>query len=184
MSLAEITVLDGIQNIFKSGFRDTVFPIITLLGNAGIFWILFSLALVIIKKTRPLGIAMMLALILDVILCNGILKPLVARTRPYELNTAVQLLIKTPSDFSFPSGHTAASFAAASSLLYSKSKLWIPAMILAAVIAFSRLYLYVHFPTDILGGIIVGFICGYLGVLISKKLIAQYEMRHNHVEEV
>ena len=82
----------------------------------------------------------------------------------------VPLLIAPPSDFSFPSGHTAASFAAASALLCSRSRRWIWAMVLAAVIAFSRLYLYVHFPTDILGGIAVGAVSGFAGAVLSRRL--------------
>ena len=104
------------------------------------------------------------ALCIDLILCNGILKNLVARVRPFDVNTAVQLLVKAPRDFSFPSGHTAASFTAVMALyLTGEKKLFLPALVLAVLIAFSRLYLYVHYPTDVLGGVFVGLLCGYLG---------------------
>jgi undecaprenyl-diphosphatase len=92
-----------------------------------------------------------------------ILKPLVARIRPCDVNTAVQLLIARPTDYSFPSGHTAASFAATFALYFSRKKLWIPAIGLAVLISFSRLYLYVHYPTDILAGVMIGIIMGFLG---------------------
>ena len=106
----------------------------------------------------------MAALILDMILCNGILKHVFARVRPCDVNTTIQLLVPRPSDYSFPSGHTAASFAAVAALFFAgQKKLWKPALVLAVLIAFSRLYLYVHYPTDILGGIIVGVLCGYIG---------------------
>lgn len=106
----------------------------------------------------------MAALVLDMILCNGVLKHVFARVRPCEVNTTIQLLVPRPSDYSFPSGHTAASFAAVAALFFAgQKKLWKPALVLAVLIAFSRLYLYVHYPTDILGGIVVGVLCGYIG---------------------
>lgn len=111
------------------------------------------------------------ALILDAILCNGILKNAFARVRPCDVNPAVDLLISRPEDYSFPSGHTAASFAAVSALFFAgEKKLWKPALLLAVLIAFSRLYLYVHYPTDVLGGIAVGVICGYAGMRLVKQL--------------
>jgi len=105
------------------------------------------------------------------ILCNGILKPLIARARPCDINTAIQLMIPRPDDFSFPSGHTAASFAAAFSLyIAGVKKLSIPAFILASFIAFSRMHLYVHFPTDIVAGIVIGILCGYTGYLLMEVI--------------
>ena len=109
----------------------------------------------------------MAGLVLEVICCNLVLKPLVARVRPCDVNTAVQLLISRPDDFSFPSGHTGASFAAVSALCCSRSRLWIPSLVLAVLIAFSRLYLYVHYPTDILAGMLLGITSGWLGSLVS-----------------
>lgn len=175
MNQFEIGILDFIAKHFRCGFLDTIVPIITKLGDAGIFWILLAAAFLFFRKTRPLGIAMGIALILDLICCNMILKPLVARVRPYDVKEAldgvrIHLLVKAPTDYSFPSGHTAASFASCFALLFKKSKLWIPAFILAILIAFSRLYLYVHFPTDILGGIAVGLLVGWLGALLAGKL--------------
>lgn len=112
------------------------------------------------------------ALILDVILCNGILKNLVARVRPCDVNTTVQLLIPRPEDYSFPSGHTAASFATTAALFFAgkKKKLWIPALGLSVLIAFSRLYLYVHYPTDVLGGLLVGILCGWIGAQLVNQV--------------
>lgn len=137
---------------------------ITRLGDAGIIWIVLSIVLLLIPKTRKSGAVMVAALVVDVLLCNIVLKNLVARTRPYDVNTGVHLLVAKLHDYSFPSGHTAASFASVTALyLAGEKKLWKFALVLACLIAISRLYLYVHYPTDVLGGILFGVISGYLG---------------------
>lgn len=164
----ELGILDKIQDIFKSDLFDAIMPFASKLSNEGIIWIILALILLIIPKYRKVGIIVTVALILDVLLCNVFLKPLVARARPFTYNDFI-LLIKMPTDFSFPSGHTAVSFSAAFALLFAKSKMFIPAVILATIIAFSRLYLYVHFPTDILAGIILGLMCGKLSAVLINK---------------
>ena len=137
---------------------------ITRLGDAGIIWIVLSIVLLLIPKTRKSGAVMVAALVVDVLLCNIVLKNLVARTRPYDVNTGVHLLVAKLHDYSFPSGHTAASFASVTALyLAGEKKLRKFALVLACLIAISRLYLYVHYPTDVLGGILFGVISGYLG---------------------
>lgn len=165
----EIQILDWIQGL-RAPWLDSFMMAVTTLGNAGVIWILLAAVLLIGKKTRPAGLAVAAALILDLILCNGILKPLFARVRPFDVNTAVELLVARPLDFSFPSGHTAAAFAAASALGFAgRRRYCLAALVLAALMAFSRLYLYVHYPTDVLGGILVGLLCGFLGALLSRK---------------
>lgn len=164
----DFSVLDAIASC-RNPVLDAFFSAVTHLGDAGILWIALALSLLCIRKTRPLGLCMALALIFDLLLCNMILKPLVGRIRPYELRE-VALLIKAPHDASFPSGHTAASFAAAGVLALRRSRLAIPALILAAIIAFSRLYLYVHYPTDVIGGIAVGIVCAALGCFFGGRL--------------
>ena len=102
-------------------------------------------------------------------LCNVILKPLAARPRPFEVNMGVRLLIEAPKDFSFPSGHTGASFAAAAALFFVGSRGWIPAAVLAALIGFSRLYLYVHYPTDVLAGALLGIAAGWAACRLFRN---------------
>lgn len=143
-------------------------PLISKLGNGGIIWLVLSGLLCVFPKYRKAGVTMLTALALDVLLCNVMLKPLVGRMRPFTVNTGMELLINAPKDFSFPSGHTAASFAAAFALLFVKNKLWIPSMILASLIAFSRLYLYVHYPTDVLAGILLGLIVSVAANVICR----------------
>lgn len=149
-------------------------PIITKLGSGGAVWIAIALIFIIFKKYRIDGITILFALLMCVLVGNVTLKPLIARVRPCDVNTAISLLIPRPTDFSFPSGHTMSSFAAATVIFCKNKRMGIIAGILAAVITFSRLYLYVHYPSDILGGIIIGIALGILAVfvrnIINKKM--------------
>lgn len=173
----EFAILDFIRENLRTDFLDAVIPAVTALGNGGVFWIICALLMLIFPKTRKLGAAMGIALLIDGLLCNLILKPIVARPRPYEIRAAIELLIKAPSDYSFPSGHTGISFAGASAIFFGREwlskklriSLCVTAAVLAFLIALSRLYLYVHFPTDILGGMAVGILSGYIGFLLSRK---------------
>ena len=178
MTGTELAILDFIQNHMRTAFGDLIMPYISMLGNAGIIWIALTALLLCIPKCRRVGITMMAALVLDVVVCNGILKPLVARIRPCDVNTSIQLLIARPTDYSFPSGHSAASFTAVSALFCRKNKLWIPGLFLAVLIAFSRLYLYVHWPTDVLAGIALGILLGWLGMLITDRIFKKYDSKH------
>lgn len=166
----EFSVLDFIQTHLRSGFGDTVMPFITHLGDGGTIWIVLALALLIHPKTRQAGAALLTALVIGVICCNVILKPFVARVRPCDVNTAVQLLVPRPDDFSFPSGHTGASFEGAAVLYFHKSRLRFPALVLAVLIGFSRLYLYVHYPTDVLAGAALGVLLGWVGCALVSHV--------------
>ena len=170
MLQAEFAVLDFIQNNLRCGFLDFIIPKITRLGDAGILWIILTVIFLLTKKYRKTGIVMAIALAVDLICCNIIIKPLVARTRPYDINTAVKLLIPAQIDYSFPSGHTAASFASAAAMYYSGCRFWKAALVIAVIIGFSRLYLYVHFPTDVLAGALLGVLFGYIGFKIFQKI--------------
>ena len=166
----ELRFLDFLQTI-HTPLLDKILAFITSLGNAGIVWIVLVVVLLILPKTRKTGIIVAAALLMDLVLCNLILKNLVARVRPYDVNTAIAILIKKPLDFSFPSGHTAASFAAMTALFLAKmKKAWIAALVLAVLIAFSRLYFYVHYPTDVLGGAVVGILSGIIGYAVVEKI--------------
>jgi len=149
-------LLDFIQTNMRIGFLDIVMPYITSLGNGGFVWIVIGLVLVCLKKYRMIGFAVLFALVLCLLIGNLGLKPLIARLRPSDIYPDIALLIPRPHDYSFPSGHTMSSFAVATVLFLSFKRIGIFALLLAALIAFSRLYLYVHYPTDILGGIVIG----------------------------
>ena len=177
----DLTILDWIQAHLRCGLLDTVMPLITLFGEDGIFWIVLSLALLIIPKTRRIGLTMCVALAADVLLCNILIKPIVARPRPWTFRPGMEEIIaqltSVPGDFSFPSGHTAIAFAGAGALLFQKNRWGIPAVILAALIGLSRLYLFCHYPTDVLCGALLGLLCGAIGVWIGNRVWAWYERR-------
>lgn len=142
---------------------------ITTLGNGGIIWIICSLALLVPKKTRKVGLMSILALLVSLLINNMILKNLVARTRPYDMVEGLVPLIGKPRDYSFPSGHTGSSFASAW-VLYRKlpGKFGIPALVLAGLIGISRLYVGVHYPTDVLFGVVGGIVSGCIAMLAFR----------------
>ncbi|WP_101772866.1 phosphatase PAP2 family protein [Peptostreptococcus faecalis] len=170
----DIMILNFIKEYFHSNVGDAFFVFITYLGEGGFIWILLALFLILLKKEYRLGISMFVALSLVGIVCLLIVKPMVARERPFYYVEGIQLLIKKPTDFSFPSGHTASSFAAVTVLFLNKSKSFKPTLVLAVLISFSRLYLYVHYPSDVLFGIIFGVLLAYIANKvvneISKKI--------------
>lgn len=174
MQQLEVTILDWIQNHLRCDLLDAVLPPITHLCDHGEIWILLAAVLLLLRKKRHSGLAVSGALVLDLVTCNMILKPLFGRIRPFVAYPGVDLLVPPPLDASFPSGHTAASFAAVFALLAMKDPLWKPALALAVVIAFSRLYLYVHWPSDVLGGVLVGAAAGWGSVWLLRRFSQKF----------
>ncbi len=175
----DLPVLDWIAEHIWCPFLDKVMPIITVLGNGGIFWIALAVALLLFKKTRRVGLGMGIALLMGLLLCNLTLKPLCHRLRPYDyqcdvFGKTISLIIEKPHDFSFPSGHTIASFEGAGVIWLNNKKWGIAALILASLIAFSRLYLYVHYPTDVLASVVLGFGLALLGNFLSRRIPGRY----------
>jgi len=171
----DLPILDWIAANLWCPALDIAMPIITVLGDAGIFWICVSVLLMFFKKYRKIGLGMAFAMVMGLVVCNMILKPGVARIRPYDFKELYQsqvipLLIEKQHDFAFPSGHTIASFEACTVLMLGDKKLGIPATLLAILIAFSRLYLYVHYPTDVIASVILGTIFGIIGYLMATKI--------------
>lgn len=158
----DITILNFIETYCRSPLMDAVMPFISSLGNYGFIWILAAVIMICIPKYRKYGIALLCIIIVSSIIGNIILKPLIGRARPFSTYPIYNLLIAPPTDFSFPSGHTVASFASAVLFLKLNKTLGILAFILASLIAFSRLYLYVHYPTDVIAGIFLGILCSSL----------------------
>lgn len=165
----EFTILDALQAL-RCPVLDALAVFFDAAGAHGELWIAFTAVLLAFRRTRKAGFAMALALCLYMVSGHFILKPLFARPRPCDVNTAITILVKRPHGHSFPSGHTASAFAAAFALWLQNRKLGVPALVLAAFIAFTRLYLYVHFPTDVLGGLVLGLALGALALWIVDKL--------------
>lgn len=170
MTNVDIEILEVIRNNFSNKIIDAIMIMITSLGNYSMLWIALTTILIIIPKTRRLGLNVLISLVIKFTLCNLILKPIIARSRPFELNTSIKLLISKPKDYSFPSGHTASAFTVVSTFFFNKNKHWKYLLIVAILISISRLYLYVHYPTDVFGGIITGMFSGYAGTIISNKI--------------
>jgi len=178
----DIPVLDWIADKLWCPVLDAIMPWITLLGDGGIFWIAIAVILICIPKYRKAGLSMGIALLMGLLLCNLTLKPLVARIRPYTFvlenyGKNIALLVSTPSDYSFPSGHTIASFEAAIALLIHDRRLGIPATVLACLVAFSRLYLYLHYPTDVISSVLLGSALAVLSCWLVKKGFGVWEKR-------
>lgn len=178
----DLPILDWIQAHLANDLLDTIMPIITLFGDGGVFWIAVAVLLLCFPKTRKTGLGMGFALLMGLLVCNVTLKPLVQRTRPYDFQleqfgVVIHLLIDAESSFSFPSGHTIASFEAATVLLKNDKRMGIPAMILAVLIAFSRLYLYVHYPTDVIFSVFAGTLFGFLGNALAGRVMARFPQK-------
>lgn len=153
-------ILHWIQDTLTSPTLDFLMPKITGLGNGGLIWILVALILIARKGYRRDGFILLIGLLIGLIVGNLFLKNLIVRQRPSWIDTLVKLLISNPRDYSFPSGHTLSSVIAATILTTTNKKFGYVAIPLAFLISFSRLYLYVHFPSDVLGASIIGFIIG------------------------
>lgn len=161
----------------------TIFRWITILGEGGIIWILIALLLLMKKKTRMIGVTVIVALLFSLLIGNLMLKPLVARMRPCWRNPDILLLIANPTDFSFPSGHAMSSFAAAMSIWMWKRRMGVLALAGAAIMAATRLYFYVHYPTDILAGLLIGILLGVSAYFVTKKGLRIWEKRKSGKSE-
>lgn len=167
------SILHWIQSALSGSVLDFLMPKITLLGNGGAIWIVAAIGLLCTKKYRRQGVLLLAGLIAGVLVGNVCLKNLIARPRPCWLDSSVQLLIANPTDYSFPSGHTLSSVIGATVLTKTNRRFGYAAIPLAALIAFSRLYLYVHFPSDVLAAAVLGVVLGEL-VWRGGKLLERW----------
>ena len=153
----DAAILLWIQDVVRQPWLNPIMVFITHLGDKGLLWILLTLGLTIPRKTRRVGVTSMISMTLGLIVANLILKNWVARIRPYELIDGLTLMVKKAHDFSFPSGHTTNSFAAGWVMFRGLKKRWgVPALIMAILISLSRLYVGIHYPTDVLAGVVIG----------------------------
>ncbi len=167
----EIEILHSLKDTVQCDLLDSLMPPITSLANYGIFWILLAAVLLLFKRTRKIGLSMGIALVLGLIVGNLILKPLTGRIRPYDFDPSILLLIPPEHDYSFPSGHTLASFEGAAVIYIYHRKFGIAALTLASLIAFSRLYLMVHYPLDVISGAILGSVFALIAVKLTNSIL-------------
>lgn len=166
----EFQILYGLQEL-HTPIIDSLMVFITSLGDKGWLWLLLGAVLFVLPKTRMVGGCMLVSIGIGALIGNVFLKNIVARPRPCWIDPSIQLLIRNPTDFSFPSGHSLASFGGAVSIFLFNKKWGIPALMLAILMAFSRMYLFVHFPTDVLAAMVMGTGISYFVVRRAKNRI-------------
>ena len=166
----EFDILYWIQGL-HCDFLDTVMTAVfnTIVGAKGEIWVILGILLLLIPKTRKTGACVLSAYIVAYYIGDGILKDLIARQRPCMIDETVKLLVSRPSSYSCPSVHSMLAFASASSIFWYHKKTGIAALVFAALIGFSRMYFFVHFPTDVLFGAVLGFGIGTAVCLLIKK---------------
>lgn len=170
VSIAEGNALLFIQEFLRYPIVDDIMIFITKLGDKGIIWIILGIIFLFPRKTRRAAILSLVSLFVAHLLCNEVIKDYVCRIRPYEVVEGLSVLIARPTDYSFPSGHAMCSFAAA--IVYFRHqprRLGVPMLVLAIAISVSRLYIGVHYPSDVIIGAIFGTIIAAIFILIFGK---------------
>ena len=162
-------VLHFIQDNLRTDILDKVFTILTYLGDHGAVWILIAVILLFFRRTRRTAVLILIAMAAAYVIGTNMVKELVARPRPCWLDDSVVMLIKVPQDYSFPSGHTMAGTVSCFLINRTNKVLGVFSVILMLLIAFSRMYLYVHFPSDILAGLLIGIVFGAVTWLIGGR---------------
>lgn len=165
----DFAVLDWMQSVLRCTFLDYLMAAFSYAAEAGAVWIVLGLVLLFFKKTRAAAMMLLIALLLGWVLGDLIIKPLVQRSRPFVVNPDVVPFIKKPSSFSFPSGHSCTSAVAATVLLVKHRKIGLAVLPFSLLVMLSRLYNYVHFPTDVLGGALLGVLSALFVMLVFRK---------------
>ena len=167
----DASVLMYIQDVIRLPALTAIMVFFSTIGNLGLLWIALGLVLLFPKHTRRAGFDLLICLAIAYIINDLVIKELVARARPYDTIEGLKILVNPLSSYSFPSGHTNSSFASAMvlTLAFGKKGAW--AYIPAAMIAFSRCYVGVHYPSDVLAGMIVGTLVAYGVYMLLKKYV-------------
>lgn len=168
----ELDFIKFIAENCRNMWADIIMGTVTTLGNYGGVWIVMCIVLAVFKRTRKMGLCVALSLVIVLVSVNAVLKPCVDRQRPFEIESelAESIDIALPDDGSFPSGHTAAAFAAAAAVLRYNRKWGVAVSVCAVVMGMSRLYFAVHFPSDVAAGAVVGICAGVVGGWITDRI--------------
>lgn len=189
----DYAILDFFHYTFNAGsassFWDPFFKFVTLLGEEGLFFIILSIIMMLFKKTRKAGMAMLLAIGVGALITNVSIKPLVARPRPFQNELSdcyhyfrqwwISAGATEVGEKSFPSGHTTSAMAAMAGYFFASKKKYISwtAMLFAVLMGCSRIYLCVHYPSDILGGLVTGLIAGFIAALLIGLLYKNTQVK-------
>ena len=170
VALIDTSAMHLMHDVTQCGFMDKLMPFVSMLGTGGFIWITIAVLLLFHKQTRGTGVAMCLAMLFCYLFGNLFLKNFIARPRPYTLDPSIVLLVPPSIEpYSFPSGHTMNAVSAASVLMMRKARFAWAAMTLAVLTAFSRIYLMMHFPSDVIGGAIIGALSAYICCIAVKR---------------
>jgi undecaprenyl-diphosphatase len=176
-------VLFIINKYLKNKYLDILMPLITIMGNLGIIWVIIAIVLSLNSPYKTTVNLVILTLIISTTIGEGIIKHIVKRVRPCNIVCNNMVLITKPLSYSFPSGHTLSSFAVAKVLSIYFHEYELLFMVIAILIALSRLYLYVHYPTDVLAGIILGLLCSKIVlIIIGKGYLGQIIFLYQHIK--
>lgn len=166
----DFSILYFIQENWRTEWLDLICAFLSRAFELGVPWLVLGAVLFCFKKTRTAGAILVCAVVLTFFFNELAVKNAINRERPCTIDPTIELIVKKPTSYSFPSGHTASCFAAAGTLLFTYKRLGIPLIIFSAFMGFSRMYLFVHFPTDVLAGAALGLLMAWVTVLVFREL--------------
>lgn len=168
----DLQILLFIQEHFTNPVFNVIMPFVSFIAENGVLWLAVAVLMLFFKKSRRFGVMVIIAVAAGFLIGELGMKNIVCRIRPCNEYPALhQMIVEAPTSFSFPSGHSCSSFAAATIIFFYDKRFGVPALILAATIAFSRMYLFVHYPTDVLCGICLGIVMAVLTYTVYKQLV-------------
>lgn len=184
MNEFELKMLDFIQEHLRFGFLDDMMVLLTRLADDGIVWIVLAIALICFKPSRKMGITLGVALLLGLLVGNLGLKNLFARPRPYTVNPDIvpSMLIDRLKSYSFPSGHTRCCFESGMAMFLCDKRWGKVAFVLGGFIGFSRMYLYMHYPTDVIVGALLGLLNGFIAFIIVDKIYKLIDNKNSKLQ--
>lgn len=165
----DFSVLYWIQDNIRTDFLDAIAAGLSIAFEGGIVWFAIAAILFVFRRTRAAGIMVICAMLLVLLVGEFGMKNIFCRLRPCHIDGTVPLAVHMPSSYSFPSGHTGSSFAAAGAIFAFNKKWGLPALVLALVVGLSRMYLFVHYPTDVLAGALLGLLCAWVVAFLFRE---------------